>query len=75
MITPGQRAPRSFEPVTVPPECYFVMGDNRDNSGDSRLFGFVPRDQIAGRAVAVAASLDPDRYYRPRWGRFFSRLR
>jgi len=44
--------------VKVPPGHYFVMGDNRDNSADSREWGFVPRDQIAGRALFVYWSLD-----------------
>jgi signal peptidase I len=65
---------RSFGPVTVPPDHYFVLGDNRDNSRDSRYFGFVPRDSIIGRASSVVLSFDPDRHYRPRWDRFFHAL-
>ena len=59
-----------FGPAVVPEDHYFVMGDNRDNSHDSRWFGFVPRAQIVGRAGAVALSLDPKRNWRPRWQRF-----
>ena len=65
----------SFGPVVVPAGSYFMMGDNRDRSRDSRWFGAVPRANILGRAVAVVASLDYERGYRPRPARFFSALR
>jgi signal peptidase I len=71
MVQPEQRAVRSFNELTVPADQYFVMGDNRDNSRDSRFWGFVPRDKILGKALGVAFSLDHDAHYLPRWERFF----
>jgi signal peptidase I len=74
MITPLRSAIRDFVPLTVPKGNYFVMGDNRDDSFDSRMFGFVNRDRVLGRAVSVVVSLNPDEHYYPRWHRFFTRL-
>lgn len=73
MLTKGSPA-YWFAPLQLQEDEYFVMGDNRDNSRDSRYFGAVKRDSILGRATAVALSVDPEHYYMPRWGRFFSRL-
>ncbi|MBK9317049.1 MAG: signal peptidase I [Acidobacteria bacterium] len=47
------------EPVTVPKDSYFVMGDSRDNSLDSRYWGFVPRENIFARALYVHWSFNP----------------
>lgn len=43
----------TFGPTVVPPDRYLVMGDNRGNSHDGRMFGFVKRSSILGRAAAV----------------------
>jgi len=61
----------NYGPVAVPAGHYLAMGDNRDDSYDSRFFGFVPRTEIVGRARFVALSLDPTRHGLPRpdrWG-------
>jgi signal peptidase I len=74
MALPQVPARRDFGPVRVPAESYFVLGDNRDNSKDSRFFGFVPRSEIIGEAKAVFVSADNERWLRPRFSRFFSPL-
>jgi signal peptidase I len=53
-IIDGRINPRdNFGPITVPSDSYFVMGDNRDQSLDSRFWGFVKMDKIKGRAFLV----------------------
>ena len=61
-------------PHRVPPDMYFLMGDHRDSSYDSRFWGHVERRLILGRVEGVAVSVDYDRYLAPRWRRFFRRL-
>ena len=74
MSLPWVPAWRNFGPLLIPGHSYFVMGDNRDNSKDSRMFGFVPRREIMGEAKGVFVSADLDHMLRPRFGRFFSAL-
>ena len=47
---------RKYGPVTVPPGQYFMMGDNRDNSEDSRYWGFLPREYVKGKALFLYIS-------------------
>ena len=65
---------RSFGPVKVPEGEYLMLGDNRDNSKDSRYIGFVKRELITGQVKRVVFSLDYDQYYLPRVERFFAPL-
>jgi signal peptidase I len=74
MATPHLASHKSFESITVPAGQYFMMGDNRDNSFDSRFYGCVDRQQIVGRATDVVLSLDRANYFKPRWHRFLTAL-
>jgi signal peptidase I len=49
----------TYGPVTVPDQQYFMMGDNRDNSQDSRYWGFLPVSYVKGRALFIYFSSDP----------------
>jgi signal peptidase I len=71
---PAAPAPRNFAPFVVPPGEYFMLGDNRDDSFDSRFYGSVKREKIVGRATAVVLSLDKGNSWLPRWQRSFSTL-
>ena len=60
-------------PKALPEGAYFMLGDNRDNSRDSRFWGFVDEETIGGRATVVYWSWDPERR-RVRWERIGRRL-
>jgi signal peptidase I len=68
----------TYGPVTVPSGQYFVMGDNRDNSQDSRYWGFLPREYVKGRALVIywSYSLDAGNFLTgTRWGRILRQVR
>jgi len=65
---------QSFPPTQIPADRYLMLGDNRDDSGDSRVIGLVERNRILGRAHAIAFSWDYEHYQAPRFDRFFGGL-
>jgi signal peptidase I len=70
---------KDYVDIEVPKGMYFVMGDNRDDSADSRYWGFVPEENIVGKAVMVWISWDNNKpgmiWSRVRWDRFGDRIR
>jgi signal peptidase I len=83
---PAEDAARSddlrawYGPVTVPEHQYFMMGDNRDNSQDSRYWGFLPETYIKGKALFIYFSFEENgslsnMFTDIRWGRILGRVR
>lgn len=70
VLQPRLPALRDFPPLTVPADSYLVLGDNRDNSADSRYIGFVPRRLLIGRAHHILVSADMLGNWAPRFARF-----
>ncbi len=65
-LLPVKGARSSFNDIVVPEKHVLVMGDNRNNSVDSRYYGFIPVEEIQGQATRVAFSLDKENNYLPR---------
>lgn len=73
-LNPLPSPAKSFNSVTVPKGHVLALGDNRNNSVDSRYYGFIPVEEIQGKANYVAFSLDTEDMYLPRKERFFIEL-
>jgi signal peptidase I len=69
-VLPQVEAMRDFAPLTIPKDQFLMLGDNRDNSADSRFIGLVPRSLLIGRAERVLVSADMLGNWMPRTERF-----
>jgi signal peptidase I len=74
-VLPQVDAPRDFGPITVPRGSYLMLGDNRNNSHDSRYIGFVRRELLIGRAERILVSADITSNWMPRTERIGMSLR
>ena len=77
-IMPSQYGPRdNFPPTKIPGKSFFAMGDNRDNSNDSRYWGFVPYENIKGKAFILYWSWNKNAsfLFKVRWGRIFNLIK
>ncbi len=70
----GSSRLQNFGPEIVPEGHYFAMGDNRNNSSDSRVIGAIPRGEIVGKSERVIVSFDYNDYYLPRSDRWLTPL-
>jgi signal peptidase I len=75
LALPNRYARRVVAPLRVPEDMYFMMGDNRDNSEDSRFIGPVPRQLLIGRAHHIVVSADILGWWKPRFERIAAPIR